>query len=91
MYKNFQNTCFTKCFQVNRSEQVFICDALRNMVPFVQFKNVKITHEGVLLLDFYFLTKFQSKNPEIATTDSGIQFINEYNNQKLGHVYPMCN
>ena len=29
---------------------IFICDALRSLVPFVQFKNVKNTHGGVLLL-----------------------------------------
>ena len=27
-----------------------ICDALRDLVPFVQFKNVKNTHGGVLIL-----------------------------------------
>ena len=27
-----------------------ICDALRHLVPFVQFKNMKSTHGGVLLL-----------------------------------------
>ena len=27
-----------------------ICDALRDLVPFVQFKNVKNIHEGVLIL-----------------------------------------
>ena len=26
------------------------CDALRDLVPFVQFKNVKNTHGGVLIL-----------------------------------------
>ena len=26
------------------------CGALRDLVPFVQFKNVKNTHEGVLVL-----------------------------------------
>ena len=27
-----------------------ICDALRSLIPFVQLKNVKNTHGGVLLL-----------------------------------------
>ena len=27
-----------------------VCGALRDLVPFVQIKNVKNTHEGVLLL-----------------------------------------
>ena len=27
-----------------------ICDALRDLVPFVQFKNVKSTHGGALIL-----------------------------------------
>ena len=27
-----------------------MCDALRDLVPFVRFKNVKKTHEGILLL-----------------------------------------
>ena len=27
-----------------------ICDALHHLVPFAQFKNVKITQEGMLLL-----------------------------------------
>ena len=30
----------------------FICDALRNLVQFVQLKNAKNTHGGVLLLGF---------------------------------------
>ena len=29
---------------------VVIWDALRDLVPFVQFKNLKKTHEGALLL-----------------------------------------
>ena len=28
----------------------YICGALRDLLPFVQFKNVKNTHEGVLIL-----------------------------------------
>ena len=39
--------------------QFFICDALRDLVPFLQFKNVKNTHGGVLLLvKCYFLVFF---------------------------------
>ena len=30
--------------------QSHMCGALRNLVPFAQFKTVKNTHEGVLLL-----------------------------------------
>ena len=29
---------------------IIICDALRDLVPFVQFKKLEYTHEGVLLL-----------------------------------------
>ena len=35
------------------------CDALRDLVPFVQFKKRENTHEGVLLL-----VKFQAKHPK---------------------------
>ena len=31
-------------------KESFSCDALRDSVPFLQFKNVKNTHGGVLLL-----------------------------------------
>ena len=34
-----------------------ICGALRHLVPFVQFKNVKNTHEEVLLTVYNFLNR----------------------------------
>ena len=37
-------------FQLTR----LLCDALRNLVPFLQFKkNVKYTHRGVILYEMY--------------------------------------
>ena len=36
-------------FRRERLKLMFICDALRDLVPFVHFKNVKNTHGGVLL------------------------------------------
>ena len=36
--------------QESRSPCFYICDAWRNLAPFVQFKNVKNNHDGVLLL-----------------------------------------
>ena len=39
---------------------VFQCDALRDLVPFVQFKTVKNTHGGVLLL-----VKLQAKSLQL--------------------------
>ena len=36
---------------------IIICDALRDLVPFVQFKKLECTHEGVLLL-----VKLQAKS-----------------------------
>ena len=37
-------------FQFSRIDSKFWCDVLRDLVPFVQIKNVKNTHGGVLLL-----------------------------------------
>ena len=34
---------------MDKTERI-ICGALRNLVPFVQFKNVKSIHGGVLIL-----------------------------------------
>ena len=35
--------------ETNRTDRQTECDVLRDLVPFVQFKNVKNTHDGVLL------------------------------------------
>ena len=48
-------TTFTPQIQKKKKKSIFsfaecICDALRDFEPFVQFKNVKNRHGGVLLL-----------------------------------------
>ena len=44
------STCKMKEIVKNYRRVTKICDTLRDLVPFVQFKNVKNTHGGVLLL-----------------------------------------
>ena len=47
---SFPKNLLPTIFQFSRIDSKFWCDVLRDLVPFVQIKNVKNTHGGVLLL-----------------------------------------
>ena len=47
---SFPKKLLPTIFQFSCFDSKFWCDVLRDLVPFIQFQNVKNTYEGVLLL-----------------------------------------
>ena len=50
----YQASKLSYILEIYKSTHSNICDTLHDLLPFVQFKNAKNTHGGVLLLVGYF-------------------------------------
>ena len=65
----------------------YICDALRDFVPFIQFKNMKKTHRGVLLL-----VKLQAKGRDFSESNTPplvfFTFFNLYKRYQIAQSIP---
>ena len=49
VFRNILRTYLVNDPYLTLRQILFICDALRDLVPFVQFKNLKNTHGGMFL------------------------------------------
>ena len=72
---------------------IIICDALRDLVPFVQFKKLECTHEGVLLLVKLQAKSFTTLLKVTLLHGCFSRFLNCTNgtkSRKTSHIYLAC-
>ena len=72
---------------------IIICDALRDLLPFVQFKKLEYTHEGVLLLVKLHAKSFTTLLKVTLLHGCFSRFLNCTNgtkSRKTSHIYLAC-